>query len=422
MSTTKPSRRTYGTGTLAERTDSRGRTTYYGRWRTAEGRRVNVALGLKRRPGESDGLTKAQAEAELRRRMDAEPAPAAAVTGRSLQSVADDWVASRERAGRGAGTIEDYRSALDQHVLTFFGADTALTAITPERCAAFVTHLEGVKSTRTRRPLSAKSVRNYAGVLSTMLGWAAAAPRHWVAVNPAAGLELPAARTDDGVIEADAVLWPADIDRLVAAVAPGDYAELDRALYRLAAMSGARQSECRGLRWQDVDFDADRVRLFEALKRGGRRGRPKSGKGRSVPMAGAVRDALLELRNASRWTGADDPVFATPSTGQPMARTDLMERYRDALAAAGLPVAFRFHDLRHTFASTLAQAGVPERQIMEWCGHASASMTRKYMHFAPASAADVAAVDAAFGGRSNRRSNLSPASMPEGRSAQTATP
>jgi integrase len=57
----------------------------------------------------------------------------------------------------------------------------------------------------------------------------------------------------------------------------------------------------------------------------------------------------------------------------------------------------RFHDLRHSFASALAKAGRPERQIQEWCGHSSPSVTRKYMRsFAPEQAADLEAVDAAF--------------------------
>jgi integrase len=150
------------------------------------------------------------------------------------------------------------------------------------------------------------------------------------------------------------------------------------------------------MRWQDVDFGASRLRVFEQLARGDRRRRPKSGKGRSVPMAPDVAAALLALHNVSPWTGDDDPVFAEPRTGQRIAWTPARSRYLAALKAAGLS-ARRFHDLRHTFASVLARAGVPERQIQERCGHSSPAITRRYMHFAPASAADVEAVAGAFG-------------------------
>jgi hypothetical protein len=68
----------------------------------------------------------------------------------------------------------------------------------------------------------------------------------------------------------------------------------------------------------------------------------------------------------------------------------------------------------------LAQAGVPERQIQEWCGHSSPAITRRYMHFAPASAADVDAINGAFGHVTNRVTNMRTASVPERSSPQVA--
>ena len=61
-------RRSYGTGSLDVRTDSAGRETWYGKWH-ANGRRVKRKIGPKRTEGSRDGLTRAQAEAELRRLM-----------------------------------------------------------------------------------------------------------------------------------------------------------------------------------------------------------------------------------------------------------------------------------------------------------------------------------------------------------------
>jgi integrase len=107
--------------------------------------------------------------------------------------------------------------------------------------------------------------------------------------------------------------------------------------------------------------------------------------------------ALLKLRETSRWTAPDDLVFAEPRNGRRIAWTPTRRRYLAALKAAKLQRFSRFHDLRHSFASALAKAGRPERQIQEWCGHSSPSVTRKYMRsFAPEQAADLEAVDAAF--------------------------
>ena len=79
-----------------------------------------------------------------------------------------------------------------------------------------------------------------------------------------------------------------------------------------------------------------------------------------------------------------------------MARAGLMDRYRHALERAGLSRSFSFHDLRHTFGTTMARAGVPVGTIQAWMGHADLTTTQIYMHHAPR-AADTALIDPAFG-------------------------
>jgi hypothetical protein len=64
-------RRSYGSGSLFVRRDARGRETWYGKWYSG-GRRVKRKGGPKRQSGSRDGLTRAQAERELHRRMESE--------------------------------------------------------------------------------------------------------------------------------------------------------------------------------------------------------------------------------------------------------------------------------------------------------------------------------------------------------------
>jgi integrase len=59
-----------------------------------------------------------------------------------------------------------------------------------------------------------------------------------------------------------------------------------------------------------------------------------------------------------------DLVFAEPLTGDVLRRGALMRRYRQALVAARLEPTFRFHDLRHSFGTAMAGAGVPMRTLM----------------------------------------------------------
>src|SRR4051794_25192093 len=68
---TQTSRRSAGTGSLYTRKDKAGRVKWYGTWRDASGRQTKRMIGPKREPGTRQGLTKPEAERELRRQMDA---------------------------------------------------------------------------------------------------------------------------------------------------------------------------------------------------------------------------------------------------------------------------------------------------------------------------------------------------------------
>ena len=82
--------------------------------------------------------------------------------------------------------------------------------------------------------------------------------------------------------------------------------------------------------------------------------------------------------------GADgDLVFAEPLTGDVLRRGALMRRYRQALKAAQLEPTFRFHDLRHSFGTATAAAGVPMRTLMAMMGHEDIHTTLIYADYAP---------------------------------------
>jgi integrase len=146
-------------------------------------------------------------------------------------------------------------------------------------------------------------------------------------------------------------------------------------------MTGLRQGELLALRWQDVDWSAQRVRVrrshvlgeFDTPKsrRGSRRG------SRNVPMNRRVAQELDQRHQATRWSADGALVFAEPATGDVLARGALRRRYRRALKAARLEPTHRFHDLRHTFGTAMAAAGVPMRTPQEWMGHRDFA-TRRY--------------------------------------------
>jgi integrase len=181
---------------------------------------------------------------------------------------------------------------------------------------------------------------------------------------------------------------------------------IDRALFLTAAMTGLRKGELLALRWRDVDWPAARIRVRQNYVRG-EFGTPKSKRStRSVPMADEVGGELERLFKRSRHQGDGDLVFAHPASGEPLPKANVTRRFRKALKAAGLDDSHRFHDLRHTFGTRMAAAGVPMRALQEWLGHRDLATTQIYADYAP-NGQEAELIAAAFDRGSIPGSNLS---------------
>ena len=76
----------------------------------------------------------------------------------------------------------------------------------------------------------------------------------------------------------------------------------------------------------------------------------------------------------------DDLVFCHPEIGGPLDHSKVLKRIKDALDAAGVR-RVRFHDLRHTFGTQMAAAGVPMRTLQEWMGHRDIKTTMIYADY-----------------------------------------
>ncbi|MHB8648122.1 MAG: tyrosine-type recombinase/integrase [Thermomicrobiales bacterium] len=164
------------------------------------------------------------------------------------------------------------------------------------------------------------------------------------------------------------------------------------ALYAVAIASGAREGELLALRWIDVDWDRGTIRIQRTLQRmtGGLAfGEPKTASGRrSIPLGASAMDALRGHRvaQAAERLGAGGAwqdcglVFAS-EVGTPIDAGNLLRRsYRPLLARAGLP-RIRFHDLRHTAATLLLEAGTHPRVVAERLGHSTPSLVMNvYSH------------------------------------------
>jgi integrase len=390
-------KRSYGTGSLYVARDARGREAWYGRWQSPGGGKANRRIGLKRQPGRRDGLSRLQAERELRRRIDADAAVVARGQQRTIAEAGAEYVDHLEHVmERKRTTIQDYRGYLRGHLAPFFG-DRPLNRI-DERFVA--TYLKQKRD----QGLSSKTVHNHLNFMHGLFKFSV--KRGWAAQNPVATVERPRkARQPERRLR---FLQPVELDALLRGVADDELGAVERPLYLTAAMTGLRQGELIALAWSDIDWLARRIRVADNFPRGrvDKRDSPKSHEGRSVPMADRVGAELERHFQRTHYRADSDQVFCHPETGKPLDPSKVGKRFKKTLERAGLRE-ITFHELRHTFGTQLSAAGVPLRTIQEWMGHGDAKTTEVYRHYAPDPTHGADMVEGAFSRRSNSRSNMS---------------
>jgi integrase len=161
-----------------------------------------------------------------------------------------------------------------------------------------------------------------------------------------------------------------------------DVADYLKPMVIISLNTGIRRGSLFGLLWSDVDFEG------RVLTLRGEEG--KSGKINRVPLNDAAFRAFHEWRG--RLTG-DGLVFPSPKTGKRLG--DCKTAWKTLMRKANIEN-FRWHDMRHDFASQLVMKGVDLNTVRELMGHADLKMTLRYAHLAPeAKARAVAALDEA---------------------------
>jgi integrase len=340
---------------------------WYAKYRLPDGRQVQKRIGpawtSRGRPA-AGYFTKRTAEDWLRGVIDQARSgtlPGLVRTGVTFAEAAEEYLTwlevDRERK---PSTLRDYRSMVRTHMLPTFG-DAFLEDITPDQIERWRLSFDPALANRTKIK-----------VMTVLFGILERARKvHRLPTNPARDMEKPTQRRRAG-------LDVFSVEEVIALIRAAD-GEQDATMFLVAAFTGLRRGELVALRWRDVDFSGQTIRVVASYTDGVLT-TPKSGKVRSVPMAPEVAAALARLASRGEWTGDDDLVFVGTG-GAHLDASALYRRYKLALRRAGLRN-LRFHDLRHTF-GTRAITKASILQVKEWMGHADVDTTMKYLHYVP---------------------------------------
>jgi integrase len=158
-------------------------------------------------------------------------------------------------------------------------------------------------------------------------------------------------------------------------------------------MTGMRRGEVLGLRWRDVDLDAARISVRQAIVSVAYavlESTPKSHQARVIDLdreTVALLRAHRERQRAEReqWSSEyrDKDLVLAKENGEPIHPQSLSQAFERLIKAAGLR-RIRLHDLRHTHATIAVAAGVQVKIVSERLGHESPAFTLKqYAHVMP---------------------------------------
>jgi integrase len=293
----------------------------------------------------------------------------------TLAQYVEQWLASLRHAGLEPSTIRSYADNLRKHVVPALGHRPLAKLGAMEIQRLYGTLLDGTLGDKVLAPKTVNMVHcALHRALKDAVNW------DLIARNPTERAKAPRPQKQRVKV------WTGpETARFLAAADEDAFA----ALWRLALHTGMRRGELLGLKWDHVDLDRGVIRVQENRKRGdqgnfydGKMKTPSSR--RAFPLSDDVvaflrrhRTHQREQRLAAGPAFETHPdggyVFAQPN-GRPLHPNTLRERYKQLIAAAGVPDK-RVHDMRHAHGTLSIENGEPIKQVSERLGHSSIAIT-----------------------------------------------
>jgi integrase len=268
---------------------------------------------------------------------------------------------SNEAPDKSYSTREGYKNIIKNQVIPRWSASSlsSIVAIDVENWLKALKRRDG----KPASPGSKSKIRN---VMSAMFSHAI---RYgWATKNP-----IKAVRTSSKRLKDPETLAPEEFRRLVC-----ELAHRERVIVMLAGSTALRRSELFGLRWENVDFEQQLVRVTHSIVRNveGETKTPASHK--PVPLPAIVIEELKQWRAASLYRSEKDFLFPSLQKNgiHPIAPDMILRRHvRPALKKLGIKKHIGWHSFRHGMSNMLRTCGVDVKVAQEMLRHANPRIT-----------------------------------------------
>ncbi|GHV48416.1 recombinase [Synergistales bacterium] len=359
-----------------------GKKTWYVDYRKSDGKRTNYLIGHANLFTVIDARERAREFLSTVARGEDPTVQNDILTfGKFLSDIYEPWVVENRRTGK--STVYMLTSSFK------FLADTPLDQIS-------IAQIEQWRGKEKRKGLKASTTNRRVTALNAAINWATR--RSIIAANPIIKLER---LSEEDSVSKVRYLSKDERERLMAAldarekeirqgrdnhnewlkardlnpvpsIGENDFVDHLKPIILLSLSTGIRRNSVLSLEWRDVNF-ADKMIMVRAAT-------SKTSKQYYVPMNDLAFETLSIWYNQSKKTSPGNLVFPSPQTGKKMDNCNTA--WEHLLKRAEIED-FRWHDMRHDFASQLVMAGVDLNTVRELLGHADLQMTLRYAHLAP---------------------------------------
>ncbi len=340
--------------------NTRGKKTFECRYVTSEGKRVYEVVGTF----EAAKARLADMTSKVNR------GEVVANSTATLNDVLDGWRGWRKIKQRSERTYENHTKT---HITPRFGR-MRVRDITRADLRAWLNSMQ--RKDGRDGPISEGTKAIVLSTLSSILDYCVDA--EMIGMNPCRTL----GRSKPHAVKLEArILGDGELEALLAACKNFPWL---RPIILMTLYGALRLGEVAGLTWGAVDFESGRIVVSQQVGRDGVVGTPKGGRDDDwVPMSPQARKMLAELKLAAVDKSPGAPVFTNTLGGYRHPR-DVQRAFGTTRRRAGLseePRALRFHDLRHTSISMLANIpGADMVQVQAFARHSNMQTTLGYVH------------------------------------------